>query len=65
MKKLVIAWIAAAALVSLSACSSEYQTNTTSAPGMTNTPPQSYVPFPDNTPSSTTRSGLPPPTGRP
>ncbi|MGP8201407.1 MAG: hypothetical protein ACLQU4_18100 [Limisphaerales bacterium] len=62
MKKLIIACLAAAALVSLSACSS---TNGTSATPTTNTTfrpdsgPQSQVPFPDNSGTTTLPTATP------
>jgi hypothetical protein len=60
MKKLCIAWLAAA-LVSLSACSTVNDKEDSSTPIRTNTPPQSLVPFPDTT-ITTTR---PPPSNPP
>jgi curli biogenesis system outer membrane secretion channel CsgG len=53
MKKLIIPCLAAAALASLSACSTVNDKEEATIPGTTNSPPQSLVPFPDTTISST------------
>jgi curli biogenesis system outer membrane secretion channel CsgG len=61
MKKLIIACLAAAALVSLPACSTVHEKEAASTPIRTNSPPQSLVPFPDATVGTTqTRQPNPP-----
>lgn len=74
MKKLIIAWATAGAMVLLSGCSTTSGTNSSANPGMTNGP-QSGVAFPENSgnnfhpsaapnlPTSPANEYVPPPAG--
>jgi len=64
MKKLIIACLAAAALVSLSACSSMNGTSATSTRSTVDSGTQSLVPFPDQTITTTDPMPIPNPSGQ-